>query len=191
MTQRPAPENTADYIRFGDVARDRCGMQCQYASRYLMGELNGYPKLGEDLRWFGDTGSYHGLMIHKGDADEFVRRVRKHRTEGMMGWTGEAEGVLMDTLITTYGQYPAYREPGFEVVAFPNSLVAFAIDETGKHVRRVGDMDKPPHWGIWQGVVQVSAYSPDTSIFDLMELLRRGQTALRCKENRPNLNPRR
>lgn len=99
----------------------------------------------------------------------------------------------MDTLITTYGQYPAYREPGnfVEVVAFPNSLVAFAIDETGKHVRRLGDMDKPPHWGIWPGVVQVSAYSPETSLFDLMELLRRGQTALRCKENRPNLNPRR
>jgi len=97
----------------------------------------------------------------------------------------------MDTLITTYGGHPAYREPGFEVVAFPSSLVAFAIDETGKHLRRVGDTSQPPHWGIWQGTVHVSAYSPDTSIFDLMELLRRGQTALRCKENRPNLNPRR
>ena len=97
----------------------------------------------------------------------------------------------MDASITTYGKWPAYREPGFEVVAFPHGLTAYATDEAGKHVRRVGDMSKPPHWGIWEGIVNVSAYSPDTSIFDLMDLLRRAQAALKCKENQPDLNPRR
>jgi len=85
----PADGSATDYIRFGEVARDRCGMQCQYASRYLMGDLDGYPKLGEDLRWFGRTEDYHGLMIHKDDADTFVRRAREHRTQGGMGWSGE------------------------------------------------------------------------------------------------------
>jgi hypothetical protein len=92
--------------------------------------------------------------------------------------------------ITTYGKWPAYREPGFEVVAFAHGLTAYSIDETGKR-RLVGDMNRPPHWGIWQGIVNVSSYSPDTSLFDLMDLLRRAQVALKCKENRPDLNPRR
>lgn len=91
MAVRPAPDDVTDYIEFGDVARFRCGMQCQYASRYLMGELENYPKLGEDLRWYGNTHQYHGLMIHKEDASEFVRRARAYRTEGMMGWSGEPE----------------------------------------------------------------------------------------------------
>lgn len=90
MARREAPENTEDYVRFGDVARDRCGMQCQYARHYLGGE-HGSTDLGSDLRWFGETEDYHRLMIHREDADEFVRRVRIHRTEGHMGWSGEEE----------------------------------------------------------------------------------------------------
>ena len=88
--KRAIPVDITDYVHFGDVARDRCGMQCQYASRYLMGEL-GHGNLGEGLRWYGDTADYHGLEIHKDDADEFVRRVREYRTNGMMGWSGEPE----------------------------------------------------------------------------------------------------
>lgn len=83
---RPAPADTTDYIRFGDVARDRCGMQCQYASRYL-------PELGADLLWFGDTASYHGLHIHREDADMFVARLREHRIAGGCGWSGEPPAI--------------------------------------------------------------------------------------------------
>lgn len=86
--KRQAPSDVSDYIHFGDVARDRCGMQCQYCRHYLAGE-HGSPDLGSDLRWFGDTSDYHKLQIHKEDADTFVRRVYRHRTEGEMGWSGE------------------------------------------------------------------------------------------------------
>ena len=87
MAERTQPEDITAYIPFGEVARQRCGMQCQYASRHLSDEFG--ADLGSDLRWFGDTHRYHGLMIHKVDADEFVRRARVYRTEGMMGWSGE------------------------------------------------------------------------------------------------------
>lgn len=85
---REAPLDVSNYIHFGDVARDRCGMQCQYCRHYLAGE-HGSPDLGSDLRWFGETSDYHKLQIHKDDADLFVLRVFRHRTEGGMGWTGE------------------------------------------------------------------------------------------------------
>ena len=73
----PSADNT-DYIPFGDVARDRCEQQCQYAARYLAGE-HGYPDLGSDLRWAGDTADYHFLTIHPEDATTFVRRYRAER----------------------------------------------------------------------------------------------------------------
>lgn len=89
MATRTLLEDTSDYIRFGDVARDRCGMQCQYCRHYLAGDDKGKPALGDDLRWHGDTEDYHNLMIHRDDADTFVHRVREYRTNGMMGWSGE------------------------------------------------------------------------------------------------------
>lgn len=86
--RREPPADTSDYIEFGDVARARCGQQCQYASRNLAGEL-GSTDLGSDLRWYGNTADYHFLMIHREDADEFVRRMREHRITSGCGWTGE------------------------------------------------------------------------------------------------------
>jgi hypothetical protein len=85
MARRPAPEDTAPYVPFGDVARQRLHEQCQYASRYLEGEL-GDPDLGSDLRWYGDTADYHGLQIHQDDVEEFVRRVRDYRRAHHIGW---------------------------------------------------------------------------------------------------------
>lgn len=78
MASRPVPTDTASYVRFGDVARDRCGQQCQYAARYLAG-VHGCPDLGSDLKWAGDTADYHNLIIHADDATVFVRRYREHR----------------------------------------------------------------------------------------------------------------
>lgn len=67
-----------EYVKFGDVARDQCGQQCQYASRYVDGR-HGSPNLGEGLRFKGDPADYHFLMIHKDDVDEFVRRYHAYR----------------------------------------------------------------------------------------------------------------
>lgn len=86
-------------------------------------------------------------------------------------------------MVGVYVKWPAYREPGFEVVAFPHGLVAFATDEEGKHLARMGDTTKPPHWGIWRGIVCRSACCPpEFDEMQLMDLLVRGQKALRCKE---------
>ncbi|MCA9805148.1 MAG: hypothetical protein KC777_24430 [Cyanobacteria bacterium HKST-UBA02] len=76
-----------DLVDFGDVARKRIGMQCQYASRYVSGECpQGYqdeypdvasdPQFGDELRVEGDAGNYHGIKIHADDVDEFVARMK-------------------------------------------------------------------------------------------------------------------
>lgn len=67
-----------EFIHFGDVARDRCHEQCQYASRYVDGRHD-CPHLGEGLRFSGDPKDYHSLLIHRDDADEFVRRFLEYR----------------------------------------------------------------------------------------------------------------
>lgn len=75
-----------DYVEFGDVARGRCNQQCQYASRYINIDgrwtERGYPQLGLGLRFLNlDTCSYHDILIHKDDVEEFVRRYEEHRKE--------------------------------------------------------------------------------------------------------------
>lgn len=81
--------SSEDYVEFGEVARGRLGMQCQYSSRYLTG-IGRSPRLAEDLRWHGgeidtlwrqldSSGDYHRLRLHRDDVDEFVDRVIAHR----------------------------------------------------------------------------------------------------------------
>ncbi len=73
------------YSLFGDTARNQLGQQCQYASRYIDGRIEGYPALGEGLRFKElDSGSYHSIRIHRDDIPEFVRRYREHT--GQTGW---------------------------------------------------------------------------------------------------------
>jgi hypothetical protein len=67
-----------DYIPFGNIARNRCGGQCQYVSRYIDGRHES-PNLGEGLRFQGDPSDYHSVTIHKDDVEEFVRRVKDFR----------------------------------------------------------------------------------------------------------------
>lgn len=72
----PDEDNTpldGNYIIFGDLAREKLGMQCQYASRYVDGRL-GYKNLGDGLRFIGDPKDYHTLKIHQDDAKIFVER---------------------------------------------------------------------------------------------------------------------
>lgn len=79
-----------DYVDFGDVARTRLGMQCQYASRYVGGvcdypNLTSDPALGRSLRFkkgsrpVSSSDDYHSLRIHRDDVREFVARVERVR----------------------------------------------------------------------------------------------------------------
>lgn len=105
-TTRPEPDDITNYIEFGDVARGRCRMQCQYASRYLDGGC-GSPDLGSDLRWYGSTSDYHFIMIHKDDADTFVGRMRERMIKDYVGWSGEP-GPLVDCPNCILGQMRVY-----------------------------------------------------------------------------------
>lgn len=67
----------AGWVRFGDVARDRCGQQAQYASRYIDGRGE-YPHLGAGLRFRGRVEDYHFILIHADDVEESVRRWKAH-----------------------------------------------------------------------------------------------------------------
>lgn len=69
------------WARFGDVARDRCGEQAQYASRAIDGRL-GYPHLGEGLRFRGDASNYHAVLIHADDVETFVTRWIANKGDG-------------------------------------------------------------------------------------------------------------
>lgn len=69
------------WVRFGDVARDRCGEQAQYASRYIDGR-DGYPHLGAGLRFRGDPRDYHFILIHADDVEEWVRRWQANKEQG-------------------------------------------------------------------------------------------------------------
>lgn len=69
------------WVRFGDVARDRCGEQAQYASRTIDGR-DGYPHLGAGLRFRGRVEDYHRVLIHADDVEEFVRRWKANKEQG-------------------------------------------------------------------------------------------------------------
>lgn len=79
--------NDGGYSGFGDFCRSRLGQQCQYGSRYIDGRLEGYPALGEGLRFNNgrgyngqirdlDASDYHAVRIHRDDMDEFERRYK-------------------------------------------------------------------------------------------------------------------
>lgn len=65
------------YIKFGKIAREKMGMQCQYASRFL--DETRYPGLATGVRWEGDLYNYHSLLIHQEDVEVFVERVQNWR----------------------------------------------------------------------------------------------------------------
>jgi hypothetical protein len=84
--------NDGGYSSFGDFCRSRLGQQCQYGSRYIDGRLEGYPNLGEGLRFNNgkgyngqtrdlDASDYHSVRIHRDDMDEFERRYKAYCEE--------------------------------------------------------------------------------------------------------------
>ena len=66
-----------EFINFGDVVREKVGMQCQYASMYIDGICE-RENLGVGLRFRNlNHDNYHIIEIHRDDVDEFVRRLKK------------------------------------------------------------------------------------------------------------------
>lgn len=88
--------NDGGFSSFGDFCRSRLGQQCQYGSRYIDGRLEGYPNLGEGLRFNNGKGyngevrefngsDYHSIRIHRDDMNEFERRYRAYQEERLNG----------------------------------------------------------------------------------------------------------
>ena len=67
-----------NYVDFGDISRGKLGLQCQHGSRYIHGEIEGYPNLGYGLCFKGNNHNYHSFKIHKDDVDEFVKRHKEY-----------------------------------------------------------------------------------------------------------------
>lgn len=71
--------NNEKMVNFGDIAHKRLGITTQVASFYFDG-LADYPCLGNGLL-VNRVASYHSWEMSEKDAEEFVRRVNKHREE--------------------------------------------------------------------------------------------------------------
>src|SRR5579864_7293286 len=100
-------EKLDGYISFGDVARNLMGKQCQYGSRYILGEPDSYPSLGQGLRFNGlddPGGNYHTIGIHPQDIEEFIRRYYAY----MAFMNGSVED--------TSGNYVQLDQQDFEVL---------------------------------------------------------------------------
>ena len=69
------------WVRFGEVARDRCGEQAQYAARAIDGRCD-YPHLGAGLRFRGDPRNWHFVLIHADDVETFVERWKANEEQG-------------------------------------------------------------------------------------------------------------
>lgn len=68
-------ESEAEFLSFGDVARELLNMQAQYASYFLRGAGN-FPRIADDLRIRGNPADYHSVQIHRDDVAEFVARAK-------------------------------------------------------------------------------------------------------------------
>jgi len=98
--------NDDGFSSFGDFCRERLGQQCQYGSRYIDGRLEGYPALGEGLRFNNgkrwgqvrelDASDYHSIRIHRDDMDEFERRYKAYRPDNSFGMRTEVREWLQN-----------------------------------------------------------------------------------------------
>ena len=72
------------FVKFGDISRGEIGQQCQYASRYVYGAIEGYPNLGDGLRfkeYEEGKNNYNALQIHIEDVPEFIKRYKSYLEE--------------------------------------------------------------------------------------------------------------
>ncbi|MDQ5938691.1 MAG: hypothetical protein QG603_505 [Patescibacteria group bacterium] len=72
----------SSYVKFSHVAQEKLHMRPQEALEYVEGRGHKkIPELGRNLRWFGSTHDVDNLEVHHEDADEFIKRVKKHLAE--------------------------------------------------------------------------------------------------------------
>lgn len=71
----------SNYVKFKHIAQDKLKMRSQEASQYIEGYGLEIPGLGKDLRWLGDPNDHDNLEMHHEDAEEFIKRVKKHIAE--------------------------------------------------------------------------------------------------------------
>lgn len=71
----------SNYVRFKHIAQDKLKMRPSEAGQYIDGYGMEIPGLGKDLRWLGNTDDHDNLEVHHEDADEFIKRVKKHMEE--------------------------------------------------------------------------------------------------------------
>ncbi len=84
-------EQDNGFIDFGGVSHQLMSKQSQYGSRYVDGTIEGYPNLGNGLRFQGDPADYHSLGIHPDDIDEFIRRYHTYQAF-KLGYVEDDEG---------------------------------------------------------------------------------------------------
>lgn len=111
-------ERDEGFISFSDVSSNLLGMEGQYGSRYIVGDLEGYPALGRGLRFNGlnTTGyTHHAIGIHPDDIEEFRRRLEAYRAyergsvEDKDGERIELNEAALQTLRTYLDSFSAYR----------------------------------------------------------------------------------
>ena len=78
-----ANKSTGSYVKFSHLAKDKLKMRSQEASQFIEGYGRDIPGLGKDLRWLGDPNMPDELQLHNEDAAEFIKRVEKHKAEGI------------------------------------------------------------------------------------------------------------
>lgn len=70
-----------NYVKFTHLAKNKLNMAPQQAAEFIEGSGKDVPELGRELRWFGSTDDVNNLEVHNQDADEFIKRVKKHLAE--------------------------------------------------------------------------------------------------------------
>jgi hypothetical protein len=75
---RPYACSDSGKILFGSLT-GLLHQQAQYASRYIDGEIEGYPNLGQGLDIDDDPNNYHAIAVAPEHAQELVDRIIAYR----------------------------------------------------------------------------------------------------------------
>lgn len=86
IAYEPFSGGRSEMVDFGQFSRTELLMQCQYGSRFLSGNIDGYPYLGQGIRIEGDVFSYHSIRIHVDDLPLFLERYKRFQVEHCSHW---------------------------------------------------------------------------------------------------------
>lgn len=83
-------------IRFKDVSKLLMGKECEYGTRFIAGEPDGYPILGAGLSITNlDPSNNHEIGIHPDDVEEFIYRFYAWDA-CQSGWVFDNRGQLVE-----------------------------------------------------------------------------------------------